>query len=127
MHSRIASLALAGAVVLIVADSNSTNDELVRQLTSQGLDAQAKRDCEVTGRGLGQLVRMRIVEEEPLAAFSTDWLSADNFLFKADRKRLNELADDATRVLMTCSTRARAHTPPAHHKCSRLRGHDCTN
>jgi hypothetical protein len=127
MRDRIAALALAGAVVLIVSDSNSRTDELVRQLTSQDPDARAMRECDALGRGLGQLMRTRIVDEEPQLAFSTDWLDVDNFVFKADRTRLNELAIDSMRVLMKCSTHVRAHTPPAHHKCSRLRGHDCAN
>lgn len=124
MNRLAAVLALAGASVLIVGDDERHNDELMRKLASAD---ESQRDCDVLGRGLGQLARMRIVEEVPELAYSTDWLDRDNFLFKADRKRLNELASDTTHVLMSCSHRVRPTAPPAHHKCSRSRRHDCAN
>lgn len=127
LRDRLAALALAGVSVLIVSDSNRTNDELMRQLAAEDQDALGQRECDVIGRGLGQLMRMRIVDDAPDLAFSTDWLDSDSVVYRADRKRLNELALTVQRVLMKCSTHVRAHTPMAHHKCSRSRRHDCAN
>lgn len=121
--SLMLAAALAGVTVLVISDGdNRSNDELVRQLASR--DREDLRDCDL-GRGLGRLARMRIVEEVPALASPFDWLDSDSFLFREDRKRLNELAFDTTRILMSCSHKGRPTVPASHHRCSRLRVHDC--